>query len=194
MGTVVERADLNAWHGQCFRVGREGTSMKRKPIFVTRPERVEQLMSRSVATCRPGDHLDQAARIMWDRDCGSVPVTVPDEGGERVVGMITDRDVCMAAYTNGRPLADLTVATAMSANVQTCGPGDAIGHALTIMAAAKVHRLPVVDDAGHLVGLLSLADVATEEARCHKVVPADVLAQTLEAISTPRPHDLVIAS
>ena len=173
---------------------RGGGVTKRAVTFATRPERVEQLMSRSVATCRPEDRLDQAARIMWDRDCGIVPVTVPDQDGERVVGVITDRDVCMAAYTKGRLLADVAVATAMSSSVRTCSPDDAIGSALAIMATAQVHRLPVVDGTGHLVGLLSLADVAREEAHSHKVVTSDVLAKTIEAISTPRPHDLVVAS
>jgi CBS domain-containing protein len=158
------------------------------------PERVEQLMSRNVATCRPDDRLSRAAQLMWERDCGVVPVTVTDGGTERVVGMVTDRDVCMAAYTQGRPLADVPVATAMSHDVRTCGPTDRIGSALQLMAAAQLRRLPVVDGAGRLLGVLSLADVAREEARCHKVVPADELATTVEAISTARPHELIIAS
>jgi hypothetical protein len=62
------------------------------------------------------------------------------------------------------------------------------------MASAQLRRLPVVDESGRLVGLLSFADVAREEARCHKVASAGDLAKTFEAISTPRPHELVIAS
>jgi CBS domain-containing protein len=168
--------------------------MRRAARAATRPERVEQLMSRSVATCRPDDRLDSAARIMWERDCGVVPVTVPEGGGERVVGMITDRDVCMAAYTQGRSLADVPVSTAMSHNVRTCQPADPIQSALRLMAAEQLHRLPVVDQAGHLVGLLSFADVAREEAQCHKVVPAEELAKTVEAIATPRPHGLTVTT
>lgn len=167
--------------------------MKRTASFVTRPEHVEQLMSRNVATCRPDDRLDTAARIMWERDCGVVPVTLLEEGGERVVGMITDRDVCMAAYTQGRRLADVPVSTAMSRGIRTCQPTDRIQSAIRLMAKEQLHRLPVVDPTGHLVGLLSLADVAREEARCHKVVPATELAKTLEAIATARPHELMVA-
>jgi CBS domain-containing protein len=168
--------------------------MKRRANNPTRPERVEQLMSRNVATCRPDDRLSRAAQIMWERDCGVVPVTVSDEGAECVVGIITDRDVCMAAYTQGRALTEVLVSTAMSRVVQTCKPDDRIGNALRLMASARIHRLPVVDESGRLVGLLSFADVAREEARCHKVVSAEELATTLEAISTPRPHELILAS
>jgi CBS domain-containing protein len=167
--------------------------MRRRVNWVTKPERVEQLMSRIVATCRPEDTLNRAAQIMWERDCGVVPVTVLADGGECVVGMITDRDVCMAAYTQGLPLADLPVATAMSRSVRTCAPTDRIDGALRLMAAEQLHRLPVVDEAGHLVGLLSFADVAREEARCHKVVAPEDLAKTAEAIARPRPHELTIA-
>jgi CBS domain-containing protein len=170
--------------------GRKATSTAR----AMRPERVEQLMSRNVATCRPDDPVNVAAQIMWERDCGVVPVTACDGDGGRVVGMITDRDVCMAAYTQGRLLTEVPVATAMSREVRTCTPDDPIGGVLRFMASAQLRRLPVVDDAGRLVGLLSLADVAHEEARNHRVVTSDELAETLEAITTPRPHDLMVAS
>lgn len=159
-----------------------------------KPDRVEQLMSRTVATCRPDDPLTTPARIMWERDCGVVPVTVSEDGGQRVVGMVTDRDVCMAAYTQGRPLTEIPVSTAMSRGVRSCGTKDTITNALRLMAAGQVHRLPVLDDAGYLVGIISFADVATEEARTHKVVSAQAIAKTIEAIGTPRPHELVVAA
>ncbi len=156
--------------------------------------RVEQLMSRNVATCRLDDALNRAACLMWERDCGVVPVTVPEEGGERVVGMLTDRDICMAAYTQGASLATLPVRSAMSHEVRTCGPKDSVASAMRILATGQVHRLPVIDDAGHLVGLLSLADLAREEARSHKTLTAEELSKTIEAISAPRTHALVIAA
>jgi CBS domain-containing protein len=158
------------------------------------PDRVEQLMSLGVATCRPDDRLGAAARIMWEHDCGVVPVTIPEAGGERIVGMLTDRDVCMAAYTQGRALDEIVVSTAMSDGVRACGPKEPIVNALRLMASGQVHRLPVVDDDGHLLGLLSFADVAREEARSHTVVPSQAITATIEAITTPRPHDLVVAA
>ena len=65
--------------------------------------KVEQLMTKSVATCGPDKSADDAARIMWERDCGFVPIT-ESTSNPRVIGVVTDRDLCMAAYTRGRPL------------------------------------------------------------------------------------------
>jgi CBS domain-containing protein len=158
------------------------------------PKRVEQLMSRSVATCGPDDGLEAAARIMWDHDCGIVPVTVPHDGGERVVGMVSDRDICMAAYTQGRRLADIPVSTAMSDQVRACGQRDSIHTALRIMATCQIHRLPVLDERGRLVGVVSLADVARQESRSHDDQMLKDMASTVEAICMPRPHDVVAAA
>jgi len=120
---------------------------------------VEQLMTKPVWTCTAEDSLCEAARIMWERDCGCVPVVESNSSG-RVVGIVTDRDVCMAAYLQGRPLESLRVRDAMARVLRTCRPGDSLGEAEGLMRAAHVRRLPVVDDAGHLLGVLSLADLA----------------------------------
>lgn len=66
--------------------------------------KVQDIMTADVETCRLDDTLDRPAAIMWERDCGVVPV-VDDES--RIVGMLTDRDICMAAYTQGRPLPEI---------------------------------------------------------------------------------------
>lgn len=149
--------------------------------------RVEHVMTRDPARCAPNDTAAAAARIMWERDCGSVPVV--DETG-MPVGMITDRDICMAAYTRGVRLEEMTVDTVMSADVRTCRPRDAIASAERLMARAQVRRLPVVDERGRLVGIVSLGDVARArgESRVQLAVQrvfADV-AKTLAAISRPR--------
>lgn len=124
--------------------------------------KVEQLMQRAVQACAPTDTLNRAAQIMWEHDCGCVPVV--DDAGH-AVGMITDRDVCMAAYTRGKTLGELDVATTMTALVQACRPGDTVREAESIMRAAQVRRLPVVDNQNVLVGILSLNDIATEARR-----------------------------
>ncbi len=125
--------------------------------------KVEQLMTKDVASCRPDDSLNDAARIMWERDCGCVPVT---EGqGGRLVGVLTDRDVCMAAYFRGTGLPAIPVREVMSTGVRACRPADELAEAEETMRAAQIHRLPVVDDADQLLGLLSLADLAREAAR-----------------------------
>jgi CBS domain-containing protein len=161
--------------------------------------KVEQLMTRTVETCRPTDSLNAAARIMWESDCGCVPVVVDEEDGARVVGMVTDRDVCMAAYTQGKALGTIPVSTAMSERVCSCRSSDAISVALSVLRTNQLHRLPVVDANERLVGMLSLTDLAREAdrergAKAAEVRDADV-AQAIEAISRPRsPRALVRAA
>jgi CBS domain-containing protein len=121
--------------------------------------KVELLMTKDPRTCSADDALATAARLMWERDCGCVPV-VAGAGSHQVVGVVTDRDVCMAAYTQGRPLWEIPVRAAMSSEVWTCHPDDTLKDALRIMRHRRVRRLPVVDGQGHLLGLLSLTDVA----------------------------------
>lgn len=124
--------------------------------------KVEQLMSQPVSRCRPTDSLAAAARLMWDHDCGALPVVAEDD---RLVGMITDRDVCMAAYTRGERLADITVANAMAREVYTCGPDSSVEAAEQLMRRKRIRRLPVVRDGDHVVGVISVTDLEREAAR-----------------------------
>lgn len=152
--------------------------------------KVEQLMTRNVQTCRASDGLERAAQLMWEHDCGVVPVMADGNGAARVVGMLTDRDICMAAYTQGRRLEDIPVASAMSREVFSCRPTDALAVALKVMQTNRVHRLPVVDQDDRVVGLLSLADVAREAEREHGANTIEVsdlaIAAAIEAISVSR--------
>lgn len=117
---------------------------------------VRDLMKSPVHFCSPTHTLNEAARIFWEHDCGVLPVL---NEKRQVVGMLTDRDVCIAAYTQGCTLRDLPVQLAMARAVTRCSPGHEIEAALQIMATAQVHRLPVVDSGERLVGLLSLTDI-----------------------------------
>ena len=119
--------------------------------------RVGDVMTADPTPCRSGDSLDHAAHVMWERACGCVPV-VDDE--MRPIAMLTDRDVCMAAYTQGRPLAELRVGSAMSSNLLTADAREPLADAERRLCCYGLRRLPVVDAAGVLVGLLSLSDVA----------------------------------
>lgn len=151
--------------------------------------KVEQLMTKTVSTCGTGDSLSDAARIMWDHDCGVVPI-VEDAASQRLVGMLTDRDICMAAYTKGRPLSQIRVQDVMSTAIQSCRPGMDVAEVEGLMRRAQVHRLPVVDDAHQLLGLISLADIACEAAReagsQRQEVTAREIGETIAAISQPR--------
>jgi len=151
---------------------------------------VEQVMTKNVSTCGPDDILNTAAKIMWESDCGCVPVVEADGTG-RVVGMLTDRDISMAAYTRGRCLCDLSVKDAMAHAVVGCRPDDSIAAAESAMRKAQIRRLPVLDEEGHLLGLISLADIACEAARernskRQEVSDAEV-GQALSDICWPRP-------
>jgi CBS domain-containing protein len=126
--------------------------------------KVKELMSRGVLTCRAHDDLNRAAQIMWEGNCGIVPV-VDDEG--RPIGMITDRDVCMSAYLKGATLRSMRVRDAMAKHVTSCALDAAVETAMELMGETRVRRLPVVDSKGVLVGLLSLNDLA-REARRHR--------------------------
>jgi CBS domain-containing protein len=152
--------------------------------------KVEQLMCRDVGACSPGDALNAAARIMWERDCGCVPVVEQEDGASRVVGIVTDRDICMAAYTQGRSLSEIPVSSTMARNVCSCRATDSIGTALKILEQNQLHRLPVLDQQDHLIGMLSLADLAREAAREHgrgaKEVTDSQVGEAVEAVSAPR--------
>ena len=126
--------------------------------------RVEQLMSKQVYWCRPEDTSDRAAQLMWDHDCGALPVCTGD-GEARVAGMITDRDICMSALFQGRPLHEIRVSDAMTHESRVCRPEDAAADAESMMRSAQVRRLPVVSSSGDLVGIISLADIAREASR-----------------------------
>jgi len=123
---------------------------------------VERMMVHEVRTCRAHDSLNAAAQIMWEYACGCVPVV--DEQG-RPVGFLTDRDICMAAYTQGGLLQTLRVETAMARNVIACRADDELADAARIMRERGVRRLPVVNQDGRLVGLLSIDDLACESQR-----------------------------
>jgi CBS domain-containing protein len=125
--------------------------------------KVEKVMSRDVATCSVDDTLSTPAQQMWDRTVGSVVVL----SGEQLAGIITDRDIAMSAQTQGRPLAEIPVRTAMASDVVTCGPDDRLGEVVKRMVQRRVRRCPVVNGDGNLLGLLSLDDLAEVAAHRH---------------------------
>ncbi len=145
----------------------------------------EELMSCPVATCHVNDGLNIAAQLMWDYDCGAVPV-VNDEG--RLVGIITDRDVCMAAYTQGRSLDAILVNSAMGRHVVAAHKSATIGEIERLMAEHQIRRIPIIDDAGCPIGIISLNDLALEsDAPDSRMKQGrQKVAHTLAAIGHPR--------
>ena len=144
-------------------------------------------MTANPATCRPDDTLESADHQMWEHDCGVLPVI--DHQG-RLGSTITDRDICMGAYTQGAGLADLRVADSMSKQLVTCHAGDTAVSAARTMAEHRVRRLPVVDDHDELCGMLSLNDLATKAVK-DKAVGREIV-KVLTAVCQPQTkRDLV---
>ena len=141
---------------------------------------VADLMTENTARIRPDQSLSDAARLMWECDCGALPVL--NEAGE-VCGMITDRDICMATWLRNSPPSALPVSGTMSRQLHYCSPHDPISAAEALMRAKQVRRVPVIDREGQLLGILSLADIAKETV--HGGEPglfSDELASTLADI------------
>jgi CBS domain-containing protein len=149
--------------------------------------RVKDLMTQPACICTTSDTANTAARMMWEHDCGIVPVV--DKDG-KVVGVVTDRDVCMAAYFQGRPLEDIPIVSFMTREPSVCRPDDALAHAEQLMSDRQIHRVPVVDQAGTPIGVLSLSDLAREAARSGNGKragdPAAAVLHTVAAVTRPR--------
>lgn len=118
--------------------------------------KVVDIMMGTPYHCRPETNLGSATELMWTGNCGFLPV-VGNEG--KVIGIITDRDICVALGTRGKPSGDVTVAEVMSLKVYSCAPEEDIHVALRAMREGHVRRLPVITKEGALVGVISMDDV-----------------------------------
>ena len=147
--------------------------------------RVRELMTSPPITCHVNDPLSVAAQRMWDADVGAILV-VNDDG--KLTGIITDRDVCMAAYTQGRALDELLVNSAMARHIVTATPQTTVTAIGDLMAKYQVRRIPVVDEAGKPVGLVSINDLARASVKADSALThgASKLAHTLAEICQHR--------
>ncbi|HEU4366133.1 MAG TPA: CBS domain-containing protein [Candidatus Krumholzibacteria bacterium] len=143
--------------------------------------RIDELMTRPVVSCRPGDSLDAAVNLMIERDCGALPV-IGNDG--HVAGIVTDRDICVAAHRVGLPLSGIRVDGAMSARIFAARPRDSVESVEKLMAEHQVRRVPVIDDKGHVVGMVSFNDMVRAAARAHRQDTRVV--DTMAAICAPR--------
>ncbi len=148
---------------------------------------ISELMTKRVRTCRMDERCSTAAKLMWDGDCGDVPVVDPHD---RLCGIITDRDICMAALHQGLPISDIPVASAMASRVAACSPTDSVSAALEIMRERRVRRIPVVDADRRVVGVLSQGDLVVAAslpgARKEAELTPDNIIRALASISTQR--------
>lgn len=153
---------------------------------------VENLMTRNPASVLPERDLAVAAQLMWDRDCGALPVV---NESRNVVGMITDRDICMATWSQVRAPNEILVSEVMSPNVIVCRLDDSISRAESMMRTNQIRRLPVMDADDNLIGILSLADIARAANIAAKLgadtdLSGDSLVATLAGICTTPPPSI----
>ncbi len=146
--------------------------------------KVAEVMSKDIVACHPHTTLAVAATLMSARNIGFLPVT--DLATGRVLGVITDRDVMLATYRKGKRVRAVPVGTPMSLAVKTVRASASVEEAEEIMSRHRVRRLPVVDDAGKLVGILSIDDIASRAALEGDELLEREVAVALGAIASPR--------
>src|SRR5688500_7110842 len=142
--------------------------------------KVKKLMTERVEFCHLEDDLTKAVEIMWRRDCGVVPVI---DGTMRVVGMITDRDISIAAASRNQKPSEIKIGEVMAnGNLVTCSPDEDVEEALKKMRRKQIKRLSVVSQDGMLIGILSITDILLKDKKLKKKVFS-----ALKAIAKPRP-------
>jgi CBS domain-containing protein len=148
---------------------------------------VKEIQTSDVKTCGRDTDLATVAKLMWDGDCGAVPVVGDDR---RVIGMITDRDICIAAATRARTPSELRAHDVITGNgIHAVKPDDDVRVALRTMRKHRVRRLPVVDQQQRLTGIVSLSDLAiNSSSTLADSVPAQELLETLQAICAHEKH------
>jgi CBS domain-containing protein len=120
--------------------------------------RIEEVMSTGVTVVSPEETLRDAAQLMADLDVGSLPVC----DGERLLGIVTDRDIAVRAVASGRGV-DTPVREVMTSDVLYATSDQSVQEVMRDMSEAQVRRIPVVDEDRRLVGIVSLGDLALEE-------------------------------
>jgi CBS domain-containing protein len=149
--------------------------------------KVKEIMSADVTSCGPNATLVAAAGVMRGYNCGTLAVI---GGGGKVIGMITDRDICLAVSKKDNDVSRIKVSEVISGKVYACAPTDDVKDALKTMRKKKAPGLPVVDGAGALKGILSI-DYILLHARKAKGKKSRKLsykdaARTFQAICKPR--------
>jgi CBS domain-containing protein len=137
-------------------------------------------MTPDPASCTPDATARQAATLMRDYDCGSIPV-VENGQNKNLVGTVTDRDLAVRGLAEGKG-PETPVRELMTGSPVTCGPDDEVETVREVMVARLVRRVPVVDDRGALVGIVAQADIAREEGAASD----QEVGRIVEAISDPR--------
>jgi len=121
--------------------------------------KVHEVMTKNPAFCCPSSSVVKAAATMQQLDLGVLPVVL-DPSNPRLVGMVTDRDLCLHVVAGGRDPADVWISECMTVDPICCAVGDDVRYALELMEEHQVRRLPVVNAKHEVAGILSLGDLA----------------------------------
>jgi CBS domain-containing protein len=140
---------------------------------------IKDVMTKSVASVNADDSVERAAQLMQEYNVGSIPVC----HGEKVIGIVTDRDITLRCVAQGENSKNLTVRDVMTSNPVTGSPTMDVHDAARIMSERQIRRLPVVDN-NNLVGIVALGDLAVEPKL------SDDAAEALKDISVPASPDL----
>jgi CBS-domain-containing membrane protein len=164
-------AETDRWPAREYGQGRQsGQGPTRSHL------RCRDVMTRNVTTCRRDTPLTEVARLMRDEDVGAIPVI--GDGG-KLDGIVTDRDLVVKGLTSERQDAELKAEDCMSTDLYTANQNDRLVETIREMGDHKVRRIPVVDSRERLVGIISMADIATQTNKDMELEDA------LEEISQP---------
>lgn len=142
--------------------------------------RVKNLMTKNVICALPTEAVPIAARAMMEAEVGALPV-VSDRKSWKLVGIVTDRDLCLRVLASNKQLQDVQVREVMTPNPIICRPEDDLAICESLMRKHRVRRIPVVDQDGKLLGIVAQADLALH-------APAVELSRVLADVSRPVPH------
>jgi CBS domain-containing protein len=120
--------------------------------------KIKHIMTKDPTCCIPSDTAQRAAKIMRDEDTGVVPI-IENEQSRKVIGIVTDRDLCMNVVAEGRDPGATQVHEAMTTTVVSCSPQDSVDKATELMRENQIRRIPVVDEQHRLVGIVAMADI-----------------------------------
>lgn len=139
---------------------------------------VKDVMAKDLAFCTPQQGVIEAARLMKTEDVGAIPV-VQDEKGKKLIGIITDRDICVGIVAAGKNANEVKIDSLMSRDLVTAKPDDDLERCADLMKRSQVRRIPITDKSGILVGIVAQADLAQESES------AETVKETVKQVSRP---------
>ena len=138
----------------------------------------KDIMTRKPKSVTPETSVREAARLMKEEDVGVLPV-VDRDGSDRLIGIVTDRDIAIRHVAEGHDSSSCPVSEAMTSSVRTAREDDDVDSVMDLMGKEQVRRIPVVDERGGLIGIVAQADIVREARDDRKAE------RTIEKISDP---------